>query len=87
MTCDKLVGGIAVTVLAPTLSERVLLVPFEHLETPDVSQITPTGSLSGEGQFAPAGLNWKTSELSLDAHIGSFVVDLACRAKLERTAK
>jgi hypothetical protein len=43
--------------------------------------------VSGEGQFAPAGLNWKTSELSLDAHIGSFVVDLACRAKLERTAK
>src|SRR5256885_1108022 len=30
MTCDKLVCGITVTVLAPTLGERVLLVPLEH---------------------------------------------------------
>jgi hypothetical protein len=48
MTCDKLVRGITVTVLAPTFGERVLLVPFEHLETPDVVQITLTDFISNE---------------------------------------
>src|SRR5258707_5673742 len=87
MTCDELVGGIAVTVFAPTFGERVLLVPFEHLETPDVSQITSPGSGYSERQFTPSGWNWKTSELTLDAHIGSSIVDAACRAKLERAAE
>ena len=48
MTCDKLIGGIAVSVLAPTLGELVLLVPFEHLEAPNVGQITVTGSVSSK---------------------------------------
>jgi len=74
-------------VFAPTPGERELLVPFEHLETPDVREITSTCSLSGERQFVPGDLNWKTSELALDAHIGSSVVDVVCRAKLERTGK
>jgi hypothetical protein len=87
MTRDKLVGGGAVTVLAPTFGERVLLVPLEHLETPDVVQITSAGSVSGERQLTRSSLNWKTPELSLDAHIGSSVVDVFCRAKLERVTR
>src|ERR1700730_2375230 len=48
MACDKLVRGITVTVLATTFGELVLLVPFEHLETPDVVQITLTDSIPNE---------------------------------------
>ena len=75
MTCDKPVRGVAVTVLAPTFGERVLLVPFQHLKAPDIVPIIFIGSVSDERQFTPSSSNWKTYELSLNAHVRSSVVE------------
>ncbi len=82
MTCDKLVRGIAVTVLAPTFGELVLLVPFEHLEAPDVVQITFTDSICDERWFTP-GSRCEAPKLSLNAHIGPFVVEAGFLLPLE----
>src|SRR6266436_10262915 len=61
MAGDKPVRGIAVTVFAPTFGKLVLLVPFEHLETPDVVQLIFTDSISNESSFTPLGRNSLTN--------------------------
>jgi hypothetical protein len=68
------VRGITVAVLAPTFGEVVFLVPFKHLETPDVTQITLADSISGEPHFIP-GSRCEACELSLNAHNSSFVAE------------
>ena len=73
MTGDKLVRGITVAVLAPTFGEVILLVSFEHLETPDVVEITFTASASNERWFTPCS-NCEARELSLNAHFSRSVV-------------
>src|ERR1700730_17669678 len=75
MTGDELVRGISVTMLAPTFSERILLVPFEQLETPDVAQITLTDSVSDIRYFTPGGSKSVALILFLHAHVSSSGVE------------
>src|ERR1700737_1418287 len=53
MTCDKLIRGISVAVLAPTFGEAVLLVSFQHLEAPDIAEITLAASISDKPWCVP----------------------------------
>jgi hypothetical protein len=83
------VRGIAVTVLAPTLGELVLMVLFEHLETVDVVQITRIDAIPDERQWIP-GSRCEAYEFSLKAHISSSGVENcmpAAARRLERITK
>ncbi len=73
MACDKLVRGVMVMVLAPTLGKLVLMVPFEYRETPDVVEITFATSVSS-GRRLASGPSRKACKLLLYAHVSRSVV-------------
>ncbi|WP_334408015.1 hypothetical protein [Bradyrhizobium sp. AZCC 2289] len=84
MTCDKLIRGITVAVLAPAFGEPVLLVSFEHLEAPDVVEITFAASISGKRWCVPCS-SCEARELSLNAHFSHSAVKVSFRhLKFER---
>jgi hypothetical protein len=74
MAGDKRVRGITVAVLAPTLCEFILLVSFEHRETPNVIQISLAASISSERGLAPCS-SCEACELALNAHVSRSMVE------------
>jgi hypothetical protein len=74
MTCNKLVRGVTVAVLAPTFGQPVLLVPFEHRETSDVGEITSAASVSDKRRLTPCQSR-DARELSLNVHVSRSVVE------------
>jgi hypothetical protein len=89
MTCNKLVRGVTVAVLAPAFGEPVLLVPFEHREATDVGEITVAASVSDKRRLTPCQSR-DARELSLNAHVSRSVVEKSDnfrRSKLKRMVR
>jgi len=74
VTCNQLVGGITIAVLAPAPGEIKLLCSLEHCETPDGVEIAFATYVSSECWFEPCS-SCEAGKLSFNGHVSRSLVE------------